>query len=192
MKVIFYLFLFTFSLNVFGGDLPKKVYVKADILNMDGGTDFDIKSDKGDVIGRVVERVFRTTTTFEYFNTKGEKVAYAKKSLFSWGVEMKVYDGKTDRLIGSIHENVMESMFSVSSIYSVYDANNNKIATSEKLSFFGTDIDIYIKSKINTEISRDAINLFSDTWTIEFKDEAIDRRLLIFIPCYKTVSDKEK
>ena len=169
-------------------DVSNNFVVDQDIISI--GSDFHITS--GDnKCGVVEERIMSWGKTFEYM-MNDTLVSRAEERLISWGVNIDVYDNKKNK-IGSIEEEILEGMFSIKTIYSIKNANGDVIGKSKKLDFFGTDIDVYDNSdKLIATMTRPMINLMSDTWTIDVKADVIDKRILIFIPCYKTSVDAER
>lgn len=71
--------------------------------------------------------------------------------------------------------------------YEILDKNGKLIASSEKHQLMVTSFTLK-DTKGNTvcKISRPAINIFSDEWSVDIYDKSFDKRLLVFIPCYKT------
>lgn len=169
-------------------ELPNKFEVDQDILSI--GSDFHIASGSSKC-GVVEERVLSWGTTFEYM-MNDTLVARAEERVISWGVNIDVYDNNKTK-IGSIEEEILESMFSIKTIYSIKDADGSVVGKSKKLDFFGTDIDIYNPNgDLVVTMERPMINLLSDSWTINIKSDEIDKRILVFIPCYKTSADAER
>lgn len=169
-------------------ELPNKFEMEEKILSI--GTDMNIISN-GDKIGKIEERTLSWGKKFEYFDNTGDIKSTAKQKALSWGTEIEVFDENGDK-IGSIEEEILESLFSIKSIYSIKDASGNLIGKSEKLELFSTNIEIESPSgDLICKIHRPAINLFSDSWNIEITGN-IDRRLIVFIPCYKTSADNSR
>ena len=169
-------------------ELSSTFEVDQDILSI--GSDFHIKSGTNKC-GVVEERVLSWGKTFEYL-MNDTLVARAEQKVLSWGVDIEIFDNKKVK-IGEIEEEILESMFSIKTIYSIKDANGNIIGKSKKLDFFGTDIDIYdTDGSVIATMRRPMINLLSDSWDINIKSDKIDKRILVFIPCYKTSADDER
>jgi len=164
--------------------LTDKFDIEENLISI--GTDFTISTG-----GIIEQRTLNLRTTFEYLQND-KVIASAEKSLLSWGVEIIIYDSKKEK-IGSIEEEIIKSMFSIKTIYTIKDAKGTVLGTSKKLDFIGTDIDIYDQSgNIICTMTRPMINLLSDTWTVNIINNKIDKRILIFIPCYKTYADNER
>ena len=169
-------------------ELPNKFEMDEVVLTI--GTDMNINVD-GEKIGKVEERSLSWGKKFEYFDNTDKKVAWAQEKVFSWGTNIEVFDDKGTK-IGSFEEEILESLFSIKSVYSIKDASGNLIGKSEKLEFFSTDVEILTPSgDLVCKIHRPAFNLISDSWNIEISGN-IDKRLVVFIPCYKTSADNER
>jgi uncharacterized protein YxjI len=150
------------------------------------GSDFTVSSG-----GVIEERMLNATTTFEY-KKDGSLVAKAKESMFSWGVEVIIYDG-TGNKIGSVEEEIIDGLFSMSTIYSIKNADGNVVGKSKKLDFVGTDIDIYDNDQnLVVTMDRPMFNVLADTWHVTVHNKNIDTRLVMFIPCYKTYADDKR
>jgi uncharacterized protein YxjI len=150
------------------------------------GSDFTVSSG-----GVIEERMLNATTTFEY-KKDGSLVAKAKESMFSWGVEVIIYDG-SDNKIGSVEEEIIDGLFSMNTIYSIKNADGNVVGKSKKLDFVGTDIDIYDNDQnLVVTMDRPMFNVLADTWHVTVHNKNIDTRLVMFIPCYKTYADDKR
>lgn len=187
MKRLITLLCLALSLSAYSQSFPRSFKVDQDVLSF--GSDFTLSNG----LGTVKERILSMTSSFSYYNTSGAKIASATESMFSFGTEITVYDAQ-NRTIGYIKEEVFDSWFSVYAIYSIRDSRGNKIATSRKLDFFSTTIDFYDNSNnLIVQMTRPAINFFSDEWTVNIIVQGrIDNRILVFIPCYKTTADEHK
>lgn len=156
------------------------------------GTDFVVLvSDQP--IGEVVQRIFNWGKTFELLNENGELIAKAQQRVFSLGVKVDVYDCQ-DRFIGSVQENIMESLLKFHTVYSILDAQNQLVGQSKKLDWFGTDITFYDGSnrRIAT-LSRPLINWFTDKWVLSVDASGrLDSRIMFFAAAYKTSADGER
>ncbi len=166
-------------------NLPDHFTIEEDVFAW--WTDFEIPW-----TGKVVERTLNLNTTFELQDTNGNVIANAKKELFSLWVVINIEDNKWHKL-WSIEEEIIESLFNIKTVYSIKDGIGNTIWTSEKLAFIGTDIDIYDnQGKEIVTCTRGPLNLLSDTWDVDIKDNKIDKRIIAFIPCYKTHADNQR
>lgn len=169
-------------------ELPNSFEIDQDIISI--GNDFHIGSDAGSC-GVIEQRIFSWGTTFEYMRND-TSIAIAKERVLSWGTNIDVYDANNNK-IGSIEEEILESMFSVYTKFSIKDGDGNIIGKSKKLDFIGTDITIYDNDgNVVATMERPMINLLSDSWSIKISSDVIDKRILVFIPCYKTQADDER
>jgi uncharacterized protein YxjI len=169
-------------------EIPNSFKVSEKIISY--GCDFNISSG-GKSYGKVEEKVFRATKSFKYYDNNGGELARATQSFLSWGVEIKVYDNN-NKHIGTIKEEIFESLFSIKTIYSIYSPSGKMLATSKKLDFIGTDIEIFENGISTVVMKRPMFNLLSDDWSVDIKSTKIDKRILIFIPCYKTSADNKR
>lgn len=166
--------------------LPNTFKITEDITLI--GTDFTIKG-----YGVVEERMVHVMPTYEYKDNNKQLIAKAHEKLISIGVEIEVQDPQGNKL-GSIEEQVIESKLTpMQTVYSIKDAQGNVLAKSKKLSFVGTDIDMYdVAGNLMVTMKRPAINILSDTRKVNIKKEGIDKRILVFVPCYKTYADNHR
>jgi uncharacterized protein YxjI len=166
-------------------ELPNSFEMKEVIMTI--GTDMNIVSD-GQNYGKVEERTFNWGSNFEYFDNTGKKKATAKEKVMSWGMHIDIFDEKNNK-IGSLEEEILKGFFSWKTYYKILDASDNSIGESEKLEFISTDIEIFSKSGESLcKIHRPGLNLIGDTWNVNITGN-IDKRLVVFIPPYKTSAD---
>lgn len=169
-------------------DIPNSFEMDQVVLTI--GTDMNITSNNEN-IGKVEERTINWGKTFEYFDNTGKKLATGKQKVLSLVTTIDIFDGDENK-IGTVKEELVKSLFSFYSYYKILDSKGRMIAESKKLDLFSTDIDIYSKSgELLCEMHRPAFNLISDTWEVNIHGN-IDKRLIIFIPCYKTSADDER
>ncbi|MCB0352635.1 MAG: hypothetical protein KDD64_03895 [Bdellovibrionales bacterium] len=151
------------------------------------GTDIDVYSD-GAKFGKIEEKVLSWGTQFRLYDRDDGLIAIAKQRAVSWGVKIDIYDGE-GVFLGTVKEKILESMFSIKSQYSIEDANGVEIADSAKLDFLGSHVTVRDKEgAVVADMDRGLINLTGDKWTVNFSGN-FDRRLLVFIPAYKTAAD---
>ncbi len=153
---------------------------------------FDVVSG-GQTYGTVTKKILSLTTSFTYTDNAGSTIATARKSLVSWGTQIEVFDS-SGRLIGTIKEQVFNSMFKMSTVYSILDAGGSEAATSHKIDFLSTSITLYDGSGAQVAtLNRPAINLVRDTWSVSVNNQAaVDSRVLVMIGAYKTSADNSK
>lgn len=185
MKKILSIFLISIlSLTAFTQSLPNQFTIDEYVMSI--GTDFKINDGKGYIDEDVVSLGTNYTLKVD-----GTLVAKAKQQLISIGSKINIYDGNGNK-IGSVEEVIFTSMFGIYSKYNIYDGSGTKVAFSEKHSLMETEF--VVKSTSGNTIAvikRPMINMFSDTWDVNFKDSSFDKRLIIFIPCYKTNRDNK-
>lgn len=184
MKKLFILVLMLTSLSIFG-QLPNKFVITEDLVSI--GTDFTLSG----VSGTIEEKVVSITTNF-VLNINHSKVAVAKQRLISIGSIVDIYD-ENDNKIGEIKEQIFKS-FGLYSSYEIYGKDGELIGTSEKHQLMTTKFTIKdTYGRVICTITRPTINLVTDKWTVKFDDiyDKYDKRLFVFIPCYKTLRDNK-
>ncbi len=115
-------------------NLPSEFVVSEEFFAY--GTDMSISCG-----GEIQERTMNWSKTFEYFDSNNKLVASAKEKSFSYYTKINITDEFGNK-IGSVEEEIIESMFSLGSIYSIKDASGKTVAKSNKVDFFCTDITI--------------------------------------------------
>lgn len=170
--------------------VPNQFKAREQLISI--GTDMELSEDKAR-FGDIEQRTIRLTPTFELYNIDGKKVASARQKIFSWGTSIEVKDCE-NKLIGSVKENIISSIWNFYTRYDILDAKGNIIAASKKMEFFTTNFTIYSNS--NEEIlkmTRPGFNIMNDIWTVSIsKSDAIDARILTMIPAFKTAADNKK
>lgn len=171
-------------------NIPENVIIEEDVISI--GTDFTLLSSDGKHLGSIEEEVLNFTATFKLLNNSGNMICYSKQELISFGTKINIIDND-NKLMGKINENVFKS-FSVYTQYDILDIYDKKIAKSDKEELLSTTFNIYDNNNnIICVIHRPMINVFSDKWVITFHtDDQNLRRMLLFIPCYKTFRDNSK
>jgi uncharacterized protein YxjI len=108
-------------------------------------------------------------------------------------VHIEISDSKGNKL-GSIEEKVWESLLKVSTSYVIKDSSGKEIAQSDKISLFSTNVEIRDNSgKVIATFYKPALNIGGDNWSCKISsDSKLDRRLLLFIPAYKTAADNDR
>ncbi|OQW50824.1 MAG: hypothetical protein A4S09_10885 [Proteobacteria bacterium SG_bin7] len=156
------------------------------------GSDFDILSGEHK-LGKVIQKVFNWGKTFELLNENGQLVAKARQQVVSFGVKVDVYDCQ-NRVIGSLQENILKSLFKIQTVYSIMDGNGQLAGQSKKLDFFGTDITFFNASgQLNASLSRPFINWMTDKWVLVLNgNSTVDSRILFFTAAYKTSADSDR
>ena len=181
MKKLFVLVLMLTTITIFG-QLPNKFVIVEDFVSI--GTDFTLSG----VSGTVKEQVISINTNFT-LTVESRKIAVAKQKLISVGSVVNIFAGN-GKSIGVIKENIFSS-FGIYTKYDIYNHNNELIGTSEKHQLMSTKFTIKdTQGTIICTITRPSMN-FVDKWTVIFNTDKYDKRLFVFIPCYKTKRDNE-
>lgn len=143
--------------------------------------------------GKISQQVLSWGKTFELRNENDQLVAKAKQQVFSLGVRVDVYDCQ-GQLIGTLEEDVLESLFKVNTVYSILNEHGLLVGRSRKLDWLGTDIIFFDASErpIAT-LTRPFFNWLTDKWTISIADtKQVDPRLMFFTAAYKTSADSDR
>lgn len=173
-------------------DLPNEFKVVERVIALTNTLDL-VNSNNNNKLGTITEKFFSLTREFKYTDNSGNVVATARARILSWGTEIEVSDG-SGRLIGTIKEQVFNSLFKVSTTYSILDASGKEIATSEKVELLATHFTLNDKSgRLIAKIDRPWLKLFRDVWSVKISNPgAVDARLLVMIAAYKTAKDNER
>jgi uncharacterized protein YxjI len=170
-------------------DIPKSFQLKKKIISI--GTDMYITNDNRDNFGKIEERTLSWGRTFQYYDNTGKILATAKQEVFSFGTKINITDESGQR-IGSVEQEIIESMFSLHSIYSIKDKNGELIAKSKKLDFFTSNVDIFdVSGKFVANFDQRAFTI-SDKWNCKIESTSIDKRLIIFIPSFVSAAQSDK
>lgn len=169
-------------------ELPNRF--EMDEVLMTIGTDMNINVGN-ERVGKVEERTINWGKTFEYFDNSGNKLATGRQKVLSLVTTIEIFD-ENNKKLGTVEEELFKNIFSFKTYYTIKDANGKLVGESEKLDWLSTDIEIYSPNgDILCKMERPAFNLLSDSWNVEVFSN-IDKRLIIFIPCYKTSADNER
>jgi uncharacterized protein YxjI len=155
------------------------------------GSDFDILVGNR-MVGKVTQRMMNWGRTFELSNVQNQIIATARAQVFTLGTKIDVFDCN-NQIIGSLQENVLESLFKIQTVYSILDGQGKLVGQSRKLDFFGTDISFADEAgRTVATLSRPYLNFFTDKWHIVKHNGAIDSRILFFSAAYKTAADSDR
>lgn len=183
MKKLLVIAFVLFSIIV-SAQLPSKFTIEEYAMSI--GTDFKVPGTSCYIDEEIVSLTANFTCTIH-----GAPYAYARQKMFSIGTKIMIYDGKQS-LLGSIEEQVFNS-WGVYTKYLIKDKNGALIATSEKHQLMSTSM--FIKDsqgRVLCKITRPTINMFGDSWDVEVFNSEYDKRLFLFIPCYKTYRDNKE
>ena len=169
-------------------ELPTTFTAQAKYISL--GTNMTLSDNQGP-FASIEQRLLNMTPTFQYFDSSHTLNAQAKQKLLSLGTKIEISDGN-GQTIGSVEENVLKSFFSIKTSYSIKDANGREVASSEKLDWAGTKVTINDPSgKMLVNMTRPMWDLGGATWTVNVEqDLPFDKRLVVFIPSFKTAADK--
>lgn len=169
-------------------EIPNKFMINEKLLTI--GNDFWITNDKRENFGKVEQRVLSFGKKFEYFDNTGKLDATAQEEVLTMLNKIDVVDGSGNS-IGRIEQEFLESLGNLlegQNVYSVYDGSGKLVAKSKADSYLKNDVDIYDNSgDLVARFHKPAMG-FGDRWRCEIVKEGIDKRLLIFIPCYLSSS----
>ena len=169
-------------------DIPNSFKLDQKLITI--GMDMNIISN-GNNIGIIEERTISIGKKFEYYDNLKKLVTSAHQKVFSLYTQIEIFD-ENKKLIGTVEQEVIESFFSIYSIYSIKNADGVIIAKSKKLDFFTTNVDIYdTNNKLLVKMHKRFITMFGDTWDVNILGN-IDKRLIIFIPAFISSSQAEK
>lgn len=153
------------------------------------GTDMTLIAN-GESFGKIKERTFNATSTFELLNERSELVARAKKRLLSWGTQIDIKDCEGKK-IGSVKEKIFANL--IGTTYEVYDAAGKQVGKSKKVTLINTDITVTsMDGDLAFKMHRRAMRIW-DSWNITTgTTNSIDPRLVLMTPAFKTASDNSK
>lgn len=168
--------------------IPSSLTMDERVLSI--GTNLEVL-EHGDKFGEIQQTIMSWGKQFKLFDKNGALIATAKQQAISWGVKIDIYDAQGLH-IGTVKEKIFESMFSIKSQYAIVTPGGEEIASSEKLDFFGSDVTVKDRAgEVVVRMTRPMLNIGGDKWKVSFSGE-LDRRLLIFIPAYKTAADNDR
>ncbi len=155
-------------------------------------TTLDLEDDNGK-FGTIKEKLISLARSFTYTGPSNETIATAKQKLFSWGVQIDVFDCARKK-IGTIKENILKSMFKTYTTYSIEDASGEIVAISKKVSWLATSFSLKTpEGKDIAKMKRPVINFFGDKWKMQIENhKQVDPRLYIMIAAYKTSADNQR
>ena len=175
-------------------EIPNKFMINEKLFTI--GNDFWITNDKRENFGKVEQRILSMGKKFEYFDNTGKLDATAQEEVLTLVNKIHVEDSNGNK-IGRIEQEILESFENIlngQNVYSIYDKGGNLVAKSKADAFIKNDVEIYDNSgDLVARFHKPAIG-FGDRWHCEVVGDKIDKRLLIFIPCYlsSAVSNHKK
>lgn len=146
--------------------------------------------DSDNFFGTVNKR-FALRNTFEVEDASESVLYRGEQEIFSWGVKINFTDS-SGTLVGSLHEEVWESLFKPMTSYTIYDGRGNVIGKSEKLEWLTTEFTIYDShGDIAATIERPWFS-FPEKWNVTIIKPTIDPKLVFSIVAYKSSADDER
>jgi uncharacterized protein YxjI len=183
MNKIFITIIITLMVSISSAQLPNSFNIEEYAISM--GTDFKIPN-----VAYIDQEIISLTSSFN-LTIDGKIYARSKERLVSFGSIIDITDSNGKK-IGSIEEHLFYSIFGMYSLYNIYDSRGSLIGTSTKHELMSTSFTIRDKNgQLICTITRPAVNFVSDVWTVNFTDTSFDKRLIVFIPCYKTHKDNQ-
>lgn len=184
MKIILFVLIFICNLSFSCEIVPMSPKIRLKERYFSVGTNVGLFVNGSDFL-EIEEKIFALTKkmTMKY---NGKIVATATKKMFSFGSTTEIIDCD-GKLIGTIEEQILKSLLSVSSQYNLYDANHQFLANSEMSAFLSTELSVKGKNG-ELKAKRDLINILGDNWTITQIGD-LDQRLVLFIPALKILND---
>ena len=193
MKSLLIITLFLFSFSIFADcevpSMPDQFVLNERSISLT--TVLDLQDD-GENFGKVSQKLLQLARSFHYTDLSGNKIAEAKQKIFSWGVQIDVFDCDGQK-IGAIKENILKSLFKVSTTYTIENATGDVVAVSNQVDILATSFTLKDPSgnKVAT-LKRPAINFFGDNWNVKiYNHGVVDSRILVMIGSYKTSADNE-
>ncbi|MBI5202249.1 MAG: hypothetical protein HY925_11725 [Elusimicrobia bacterium] len=146
--------------------------------------------------GKITERFWSLSKAFYWDDAQGKRVAEARARILALGSTVDVTDGAGVK-IGQVKEEILKSLFKVWTTYEIKDANGRKIASSEKIELFSTEVTLKGPDGRSIALLRRGFkeNLFrfTDRWDITvYEPGKIDSRMLVMICAFKTSVDNDR
>ncbi|HKY64541.1 MAG TPA: hypothetical protein VJR29_14135 [bacterium] len=169
--------------------LPASFYLDEELVS--ATMSFHVQDDRKRY-GRISAPWFRLTPAFQYCDASGKEVAKGQVELISVGTTISVTDPSGKR-IGKIKEEIFQN-FGFTNRYTILDAQDREVATSDKLELLSTSFTIKDKAgQVVAEIYQPALHCCTERWAVEVQDSSkVDSRLLALLPPFKTLKDAER
>jgi len=165
-------------------EIPNSFMINEKLLTIGG--DFWITNKNRENFGKVEQRVFSLGKKFEYFDNTGQLSTTAQEEVLSLYKNIHVKDANGNQ-IGRIEHEILESAGNIlegQNVYSIYDSEDKIIGKSKADILIKNNVEIYDNvGNLVARFHKPAISL-SDRWDCELLNNNIDKRILIFIPCY--------
>lgn len=166
--------------------LPQRVAMEETKEN--GGRDFKIKSE-GKTIAIISMRNPTERFTFDLKTKNKELIARAYETRKGDDLKLEIRDCE-NRSIGVIKAKTFRNTFALNKAYTILDGYERDIGSATKNQLMATQYDVVNNAGQKTmRIHNSALDLFGDSWTIDFYSQEMDPRVTLMLPAYKTSSD---
>lgn len=175
-------------------NLPNSFKIVEKVFTLTNG--LKIKTYQNQDLGRLNVKFFSLKDTYVLRDSQDMEVAKAKQRILAWGLYLDIEDCNGLH-IGSIKlQNIIANALSADSyaVYTIYDANKNAVAQSERISIASTKFSFYSlngQKKELATLSRSLLGgLFNDHWKVEIQDSSMmDAKTILFMAAFKTYYD---
>jgi hypothetical protein len=151
-----------------------------------GGHQFSVQgSSYGDVT--IAQDIWNWGTTLD-LTAGGEKIAHGKVELGTWLTTITIEDG-SGKKIGTIKREWAQTL--ATTTYSILDAGDNPIATSERYQGFVKHFELTDNNgAVVARVDGGYAGMLNE-WTINiYNSESVDERLLLLLPAFQTAAKK--
>ena len=151
----------------------------------DDGRDFQIKSKSGK-IGIIKMRNPRGRFSFEIRNEKKELVARAKEEDRGDDARIEIFDCE-NRSLGSIRARDWRNSFHLNKEFKLLDGAGRVQGKARKDELLAAKYEVRsYNDELCMEIHQPAVDFFKDSWDLKFFSAAVDPRVAILLPVYRT------
>lgn len=151
----------------------------------DNGRDFIIKGDSGK-IGIISMRNPRGRFSFEIRNEKKELIARAYEEDRGDDSRIEVVDCE-NRSIGSIDARDWRNSFHLNKEFKILDGVGREQGKARKDELLAAKFEVRsYTDELCMEIHQPAVDFFKDSWNLKFLSAAVDPRIAILLPAYRT------
>jgi uncharacterized protein YxjI len=172
-------------------DLPSQYNLKEKVLSWT--TTLDVTDANGSNEGQIVKKLFSWGIEFDYTNQFGQYAGQGHTEVFSWGKQIDLKDCQGNQ-IGGIKEDILKSLFKISTVYTLTDGSGQKVAESDKFDLGTTDFTIRdIHGSTVATLHRPFFNLVGDVWQVNLQNvTTVEPLTLLMIGAFKTDADDHK
>lgn len=149
------------------------------------GRDFSIKGPAGK-IGTISMRNPRGHFSFEIRNERKEIIARAREEDRGDDSRIEVVDCE-NRSIGSIKARNWRNSFHLNKEFKILDGVGREQGSARKDEFLAAKFEVRSYSdELCMEIHQPAVDFFKDSWNLKFFSAAVDPRVTILLPAYRS------